>query len=365
LCGLFAIACSLVPVSARAATIYGLLSTGELYASDDHGATWAGRTAIPVRDAVALRARSSTLELFLAAQSGFVARSSDAGASWEIRSAVPATDVADLLILPGGDLVLLTASGSTYRSSDLGASFSAVSIVGGSNFVALARASTGEVCALSRTGELYASGDEGLSWGARSTVSVPDAAGLASSPLGLCLLTETGEVLRSMDAGWTWSAAGTLSQVGSRGIVADGEILAAATREGHVAISPDGATWTWIGSINQLALTALAVDTPAISAIADPADAIRVEFAAPVPNPAGSWGSLFAFRLVAEDLVALELSDPAGRILARKGPERFAAGPHEIRWAPRVPGAGVYFVRLGTSRHGARVQKWLIPPGNR
>ena len=350
-------------VTANASTLYGLLSTGELYASTDHGATWSARAALPVRDAVALRARSSALELYLAAESGLVGRSSDGGTNWEIVGAVAASDVADLLVLPGGDLLLLTATGTVYRSTDLGGSFTAMAELGESGFVALARASTGEICALTRTGEVHASGDEGASWGGRSAIPVSDAVDLASASLGLCVLTATGEIELSTDAGWTWHAVGTLSQVGSRALVADGTALVAATREGHAATSPDGQVWTWAGSINQLSLTALAVDTPGSSAVPEPPLTACLSFSSPCPNPATASGGVLAFDLAREDLVKFVLLDAAGRVVAQRNSERFPAGAHEFRWAPTPPSAGVYFVRMVTGLHGVQTRRWVMATG--
>jgi hypothetical protein len=350
-------------VTANASTLYGLLNTGELYASTDHGATWSARAALPVRDAVALRARSSALELYLAAASGFVGRSNDGGTNWDIAGAVAASDVADLLVLPGGDLLLLTAAGTVYRSADLGGSFTAMAEIGGSGFVALARASTGEICALTRTGEVHASGDEGSSWGARSAIPVSDAVDLASASLGLCVLTGTGEIERSTDAGWTWHAIGTLSQVGSRALVPDSTTLVAATREGHVATSPDGQAWTWAGSINQLSLTALAVDTPGSSAVEELPFTACWFFASPCPNPAPASGGVLAFDLAQEDLVEFVLLDATGRVVARRNSVRFSAGAHEFQWAPTPPSAGVYFVRMVTGLHGVQTRRWVMTTG--
>jgi len=56
----------------RAGTLFGLINTGELYVSTNQGANWSIRSALPVRDAVALAAGSSSSQLYLASQSGVV-----------------------------------------------------------------------------------------------------------------------------------------------------------------------------------------------------------------------------------------------------------------------------------------------------
>ena len=65
--------------SSGATTFFGLINTGELYSSPDQGLTWAIRSSLPVRDAVALSAGASTSQLYLASARGVVYRSPDAG----------------------------------------------------------------------------------------------------------------------------------------------------------------------------------------------------------------------------------------------------------------------------------------------
>src|SRR5262245_65748057 len=87
----------LAALSTRAAgadTLFGLIDTGELYASVDGGAHWSFRSALPARDAVALAAGTTSAELFLATESGFVHCSVDAGMTWTAVGSVPASDVA-------------------------------------------------------------------------------------------------------------------------------------------------------------------------------------------------------------------------------------------------------------------------------
>jgi photosystem II stability/assembly factor-like uncharacterized protein len=63
-------------------THFGLVDTGELFASTDAGANWTLRSTLRVRDAVALSAGASSTELFLASETGSIYRSDDAGMSW-------------------------------------------------------------------------------------------------------------------------------------------------------------------------------------------------------------------------------------------------------------------------------------------
>lgn len=61
-------------------------------------------------------------------------------------------------------------------------------------------------------------------------------------------LTESGDVIRTTNAGAAWSAIGAISQVGMRDCAYVGSKLKAISRQGEIAESATGATWTWIGS---------------------------------------------------------------------------------------------------------------------
>ena len=57
---------------AASATLLGLVDTGELYSSVNGGVTWTPLATLPVRDAVALAARLTSTDLFMASASGGV-----------------------------------------------------------------------------------------------------------------------------------------------------------------------------------------------------------------------------------------------------------------------------------------------------
>ncbi len=281
---------------ARAANLFGLVTTGELYRSTDGGTTWSALATLPVRDAVALAARFSSSELFLASRTGGVHRSLDGGANWAAAGALAASDVEDLAIRPDGTLLALTASGSVHASSDQGATFAPLGALAVSNAVSLAVTTPAvALYALTRTGEVYASADGGATWAARGAIAVSDARRMRAVLGTLFVITDAGDVYSSGDAGANWSAIGTLSQVGTRGLVRNAGALAAATKEGHVATSATGASWTWRGSIDQLELTALASDEPATTAVEDVAGGAAA-LAPPYPNLSSGEGA-FAIRL--------------------------------------------------------------------
>ncbi len=140
----------------------------------------------------------------------------------------------------------------------------------------------------------------------------------------------------------------------------DSGTLILATREGHVATSPDGVVWTWKGSMNQLHLTALDTDTPVVSGVPHPT-APEWKVGAPWPNPArGGAAMSLAFTLSAPDAVTLRLADASGRLVAERPPVVYPEGAHAINWEPEIRRSGVYFVRIETARGLIETRRWVV-----
>ena len=344
---------------AAGATLLGLVDTGELFRSTDQGVTWTPHAALPVRDAVALAARLSSSDLFLASRSGSIYRSTDAGVTWLPVGVITASDLVDLSIRPDGGLMALTATGSLYLSTDLGASFAHLAALGASNFTSLAFTTPAVThYALTRTGEVYESVDGGTSWVAKGLFTAPNAVRLRAIQSALYALTETGDVYRSTDGAASWAPISTLSQVGLRGLARNGSSLVAASREGHVASSSDGVAWAWQGSMNQLTLTALASDEPATTGVA-PQPGGGVFLGAPYPNPSRGSAS-FELSLDRTSEIALVLHDVSGRRLAGLAPRRYEAGTHRLSWDPGVSRAGLYFLSVERAGEPAVTRRWVV-----
>lgn len=345
------LAAGLLAASASGATtLFGLVNTGELYSSADQGLTWAIRSSLPVRDAVALSAGASTSQLYLASASGVVYRSPDAGLNWTAVGAVGANDVVDLVVKTDFSVVLLTATGTVYRSVNSGATFAATGALTGSNFVSLGMSGSGAALyALSRSGEISKSNDNGASWTTRGAIAVSDAIRIRMVLGKLYTMTSTGDVFTSSDSAATWTARGTLSQVGLTSLTSDLGTLIVGAGTGEVATSADGITWKWRGAINQLTVKGLGVDTPAATAVGEPSGDLAFSASLPRPNPALRGQAVtLAFRLSQAARVSLELYDSSGRRVDSRPAQSFQAGPGSIPWAPAVHGSGLYFVRLRT-----------------
>ena len=350
------------PASA-ATNLFGLIDTGELYKSADQGATWSAVGAVPVRDAVGLAAGASSQELFMASRSGTIYRSTNGGGAWSAVGTVSASDVAGFTLSPFGNVLVLTRTGTVYSSGDHGATFSAVASLAGSDWTSLARGPLGRLYALTRTGQVVQSLDQGTSWATIGIITSSDAVSIRRLGAQLFVLASTGEVYKSIDYGVSWIPVGTLSQ-GSMSALADvGAQLVAAASEGEVAASSNGASWSWVGAINQLHVMALGTDAPQVTGVADdlsPPKALVA--AAPFPNPrVGAGGATFRFTIGAPDRVRLELYDVQGRLRAARPFESIGTGgQHWIRWEPPSMAPGTYVVRFVTESGRLAAMKWTM-----
>jgi photosystem II stability/assembly factor-like uncharacterized protein len=343
-----------------ASTLLGLVDTGEIFASTDNGVSWNVHATLPVIDAVGIAAGATSSDLYLATESGTVYRSDDAGAGWTAVGAVPASDVTDMCVRPDEAVLLLTESGVVYVSTDQGASFAAQAALTGSNFVSLAIVSSDSLYALTRTGEVALSADGGDSWSTVGTMALSDAVNIRALESILYVLTGTGGIYRSEDRGSTWTPIATLSQVHMAGFAGDGTQLYAAVREGEVAASSDGVTWTWQGTINQLSVMALGTDKPAVSGVEMPPYRPHAFILGQnYPNPFG-FGALITyipFEIKLAGHVELRVYDAEGRLVNALLADELTANTYTIPWRGfdeegRAVPAGTYFYEL---RHGSSI----------
>lgn len=347
---------TLGPGQAIAANLFGLLDTGEFYRSMNNGVTWSAIGTIPAHDAVGLAAGATPSELYLASRSGTIYRTTNGGTDWTAIGTVTASDVAGFVLGPYGDVLVLTRTGTLYSSSNQGANFSVVASLTGSDWVSLARGPLGRLYALTETGQVAESQDQGATWTTAGVITMYGAVAIRRSGAELYVLAKTGEVYRSLNYGVSWIPVGALSQGSMSALVELGGQLVAATKEGEVATSSNGASWSWIGTINQLNVMALGTDTPQVTGVETDAAPPRFQVLRPYPNPrVGAGGATFPFVLSKADNVRLELYDVQGRLRAVRLFESMAAGPAAIRWDPPGLTPGAYFVRF-VSESGATAQ---------
>lgn len=350
-----------VPIVVHAATLFGVVNTGQVFASADQGASWTVRAVLPVHDAVAIAARQTNAELLVVTRGGSVLRSSDAGVNWVPVGVVTASDVSAMSLRSNGDALLLTETGSLYTSSDQGVNWTAIAVLTAWNFVSLARDGTGDFYALSRAGEVHRSTDNGASWIPVGNITTSDAVAIRSLAGALYVMSSTGDLYKSTDSGASWVPLSTISQVHTVAMSEGGGFLAVTTAEGDVATSPDGMTWQWRGTMNQVHVTALGVDTPQSTGVEEEFPTPRLQLGTPWPNPwRGGEAVVFTVTLLTEDVAVFELYNATGRVVERRAQEQFAAGTHTIRWdVGDLPG-GVYGVQILTASGDRARKKWVL-----
>ena len=344
---------AVVPQPVRAATLFGLVNTGELFASGDGGVTWTVRSTLAVSDAVAIAAGESSDELFMATRSGLIYRSSDGGTNWTAIGSVSASDVVDMAIRTNSDIFLLSETGTLWLSTDDGVTFTPFATLTASNHVSLSGdVGGGNLYALTETGEVARSTDFGATWNVVGAVTTPDAVSIRSVGLNLYVLTGTGDIARSTDQGATWMMVGTISQVHMTGLTTNGTDLVAATKEGLIATSGDAVSWSFAGSINQLTVVAIGNDTPRVTGIGHQVPALsRLRVRSLWPNPAPGDVDVITvlFELDRPGQVALRVYDVAGKLVGERAPQAYAqAGEYTLRWDAGGLASGVYFVQLVT-----------------
>jgi photosystem II stability/assembly factor-like uncharacterized protein len=351
-----------VAIPVQAATIFGLVDTGELFASSDLGVSWEARSTLPVSDAIGLVAGQVSTELFLVSRSGSIYFSDDAGVSWVAVGAVMSTDVIGFAMRSDGALLLLTETGTLWESTDGGANFTALDVLAASNFVSLTvDASTDALYALTRTGEALESLDEGVSWTAKGAIITSNAVEIQSHAGALYVITETGDTYRSVNAAIDWTAVGTLSHVHVSGMTCDGEYLITVLEEGEVATSTDGASWTWRGTINQVTVTALATDTPGATGIRGQPVAVRFSLRGPWPNPGPPGSRTLKFTSQQTGYITFALHDLRGRTVAVRR-VLVAAGQIEqvLSWDPGHLSPGVYLLNAKSDAGASAEGRWVV-----
>jgi hypothetical protein len=81
----------------------------------------------------------------------------------------------------------------------------------------------------------------------------------------------------------------------------------------------------------------------------------------PRPNPCNLAEPVaISFRIASPQVVSLSLFDVAGRRVAERLAEPFAAGSNAVRWDPGPVGAGVYILQLRTSSGRTAAARLII-----
>lgn len=362
MCALAVLVSLATAAPARAANLFALVDTGELFVSEDDGASWAVRATLPVHDAVGLVAGASTADLTLASATGTIYTSIDAGTSWTATGSVAASDVVGLHMRPSGALLVLTRAGLLFGSPDA-VSFDAVATLPASDLAGLSRR-PGPIYALAESGTVFRSDDDGTTWSTTGTITATDAVDVVSLVDDVFAITSTGSVWSSTDGGASFDVVATLSQVHTSGFVrsaGDGHFYAT-TREGEIARSSDGLSWTWVGTTNQLDVVALATDDTIVGVTGESDPTVPLAIGHPTPNPVRARHASVSLDVAsASGTLALVVVDVAGRLVhassfvVAAGTTRLGTGVSDL--AP-----GVYFLRATMGEATTSTRRFVVLP---
>lgn len=346
--------------TARAETLFALIDTGELFASQDGGDAWAPHATLPVSDAVALGAGLDA-RLHVLSESGSVWRSSDGAATWEMAGAVEASDLVGLAFTFGGEQLAASRAGVVWASPNDGVTWSARSVVAAPDIVALTRAH-GRFALVAASGVMWLSEDDGSTWTVAGAVPASDVVDVVRLGGRFVVISESGLVWASDDDGASWSATGTLSQVHTVGITETASGLAAAIEEGAIAVSSDASSWIWAGTVNQVHVRALATDTPPVSVPGPAGELDAIAVGLPWPNPVSSRTPRVSvpIQLTRRGVVRFAFYDVAGRHVfdARRVVE---PGRSALPLALDGLAPGVYYARVSFDGRIARARVSVVP----
>ncbi|MFN0152413.1 MAG: T9SS type A sorting domain-containing protein [bacterium] len=336
------------------AELFAVTDAGQVFASSNGGVTWSTRGVVTEPEIAGLTPGLSQGTLFLIGEAGDVYTSGNAGVSWTVVGNAGASDCADLCIDRGGDLLALTRTGDFMRSASNGATWTVVSNAGFSDGAALAVgraiAATDSLFAITASGDVAVSVD-GASWTVVGNTGYTPVVDLVWADGVLRAITDAGEILVSNNSGASWSAVGAISQVGMRALtVAEGDLLAI-TKEGDVAQSTNGVTWSWVGTVNQVFVVALAPSAPefttSVGGPSNPGPGVTVRA---FPNPFTKEIRFALSGVDAQSKLDVAIFDTAGRRVAQVHSGALGNQEGELFWRPRTVAAGVYFLRVNSDR---------------
>jgi len=272
---------------------------GDIYVSNDSGASWTPRSTFEYWTSIASSADGSKLAA-VAGINGLIYISSDYGVTWTYhewyRNWQAITSSAD-----GSKLAAVDLGGKIYTSTDSGENWTPRE--SNRNWKSIVSSSDGtKLAAVVYGGQIYTSNDSGVSWTARasdkswySITSSADGSKLAAVVIG-------GQIYTSIDSGISWTAHGSDKSWYSITSSAEGSKLAAVESSGYIHTSTDsGMSWT-IRDYNSFwrGITSSA-DGSRLFAVAD-YDGLILSSAGAVPaitytTPAGTGSASFTFQV--------------------------------------------------------------------
>jgi hypothetical protein len=160
---------------------------------------------------------------------GTVYSSSDHGATFTAVAVLTGADWVSLARGPLGRLYALTATGQVAESQNQGASWSTVGVVTTSDAVAIRRFQN-NLFVLSKTGEIYRSINHGAAWTAIGALTSSSMGALADTETALLAAAAEGEVASTANgSSWTW--VGAVNQLRVVALATDTPMITGVTEE--------------------------------------------------------------------------------------------------------------------------------------
>ena len=365
--------------------VFSLYATGpdEIYAgarrggfkTTDGGDSWTHMTSGLPQVRTFDFVRTSDGNLYAASDSG-VFLSTNSGVTWQSRSSgLTNLESRAVIASPQGALLAGTFSGG-FRSTDHGASWT---LMGGglpaSSIRAFAIDSSGHILAGSSAGGLFRSTDNGITW-EPTGMSEPNVISITLDRQGRIYYVKSSPsiVYRSSDGGSNWAnILQTSMSTQEMGVDQAGKIYAA-TAEGVLQSTDDGATWnditdgvpgqsTWslvvtsndnvyVGTFNAGVCRRLPTTVTSVRSTMNEIP-MEVVLEQNYPNPFNT-STHIAFTIPARmqtggpvsGFTTLKVFDVLGREVATLVHEVLDAGVHQVQWDASGVASGVYIARL-------------------
>ncbi len=358
--------------------VFSLFATGpdEIYAgairggfkTTNGGDSWTHMTAGLPQVRTLDFERTSNGYVYAASDSG-VFFSTNSGATWQqCVNGLTDHEAKALVVSPQGTLFVGTYSAGAFRSTDGGANWTLITNgLPTSAVLAFAVDSSGYLLAGLASEGLYRSTDDGISWSPAGLL-VPNVRSISVDRFGRIYYVKLSPsvVYRSADGGASWANILQTSMIPQEmGMDAEGRIYAA-TAEGVLLSSDDGATWDDISQgIPVTATWSLVITSnnnvyvgthwdgvcrrlsPAITSVHDPVIGLPAEAALyqNYPNPFNP-STTIRFNVPSKEHVELRVFDILGREVATLVREMLAPGAYTKQWNAIGMASGVYFYRL-------------------
>ena len=233
--------------SADGTKLAAVVNNGQIYVSQDAGATWTNRTTL-VQAWSSIASSADGTHLAATVNGGDIYTSTNSGLTFGAQDTTnPLAWYSIASSADGIKLVAVVNNGYIYTSTDTGTNWTQRGAI--HPYVAVASSADGvKLVAVAKNDKIYTSIDSGLSWTNRTTSpATPAWVAVASSADGTKLVAAAyqGQLYTSGDSGVTWTPRDSVRFWESVASSSDGNSLGAVVNAGQIYTSFDsGQNWT-------------------------------------------------------------------------------------------------------------------------